>query len=511
MKRVFLVAILVAGSPFCGSTLSANEPDGLAAAVAIQDTFVRVIESAEKSVVSIARAKIRPAAPPILEAPRRPFPGRAEPGIEDTERFIPNEFGAGIVLDENGLILTNYHLVRGGPTVEPRPDYKAEQTLYVRLPDRRGFEARILAADPRSDLAVLKIPANDLKPIRLGNAASARKGQFVIALGNPYQIARDGSASATWGIIGNLTRLPLSEPGRDDRPTGDTIQNLGVLMQIDTRLDLGTSGGALLNLQGELIGITTALAAIVGYEKSAGFAVPVDDSTRRIIETLRQGKEVEYGFLGVQMDDDDLLSSNDELLPVAAKYHQHGAARIKSVVPNLPAERGGLKNNDLVVRVGEKPIYSRKDLMREIGLLAPGTVVPMRVWRPADRADLQLAVEVGKWPRDNEEAMITSARIREPWRGLIYDYPTSRFRFSSTLMTRPERNSGVIVLDVLADSPAAAELRPEDVITHVNGRPVRTPKDFLEAVQGQTGPVQLQVLPGAQPQAPSRSVEIKPR
>lgn len=512
MKHVVLAAMVSIGPLLGSGALAAEEPDGLAATLAIQETFVRAIESAEKSVVSIARAKIRSVAPPILDPPRRPFPGRPEPGIEDSERFIPNEFGAGIVLDENGLILTNYHLVRGGPIVEPRPDFKPEQMLYVRLPDRRGFEARILAADPRSDLAVLKIPVNDLKPIRLGNATGARKGQFVIALGNPYQIARDGSASATWGIIGNLTRLPLPDPGRDDRQPGETIQNLGVLMQIDTRLDLGTSGGALVNLRGELIGITTSLAAIVGYEKSAGYAVPVDDSTRRIIETLRQGKEVEYGFLGVQMDDEDLLASNDELRPVAAKYRQYGAARIKAVVPNLPAERGGLKNNDLVVRVGEKPILCRKDLMREIGLLAPGTVVPMRIWRPAERAAMQLSVEVGKWPRDNEEAMITSSRIREPWRGLIYDYTTSRSRFSNMLLTRPERNSGVIVLDVVPDSPAAAaELRPEDVITHANGKAVRTPKEFLEAVEGQTGPVPLQVLPGAQPQGPIRTVEIKPR
>src|SRR5262249_34201964 len=156
-----------------------------------------------------------------------------------------------------------------------------------------------------SDLAVLKIAANDLKPIRIGNASAIRKGQFVIALGNPYQIARDGTASASWGIVGNLVRQAELDPDVPlrERPQ-KRLQNQGMLIQIDTRLDLGTSGGALIDLHGNLVGITTSLASIVGYEKSAGYAVPIDDSTRRIIEALRQGREVEYGFLGVDMHND---------------------------------------------------------------------------------------------------------------------------------------------------------------------------------------------------------------
>src|SRR5262249_42495116 len=128
-----------------------------------------------------------------------------------------------------------------------------------------------------------------------------RKGQIVIALGNPYAIARDGSASATWGIVSNISRQAMAEgePTDSEARRNETIHHLGTLIQLDARLDLGTSGGALLNLQGELIGMTTSLAAIVGYEKSAGFAIPFDDSMKRIIESLRQGKEVEYGFLGV--------------------------------------------------------------------------------------------------------------------------------------------------------------------------------------------------------------------
>lgn len=507
MTRSVLASLLGLGLWLSVDRLPADEPDGLAAAVAIQNAFVKAIESAEKSVVSIARAKVQT---PVFERPRRGGREDRQPTIDDPD-YIPNEFGAGIVIDENGLILTNYHLVRGGSPVEQKPEFKAEQMLYVRLPDRRGFEARIFAADPRSDLAVLKIAANDLKPIRLGNATAARKGQFVVALGNPYLIARDGSASATWGIISNLVRHAILDPDLGDTETRrrETLQNLGMLMQIDTRLDLGTSGGALVNLHGELIGITTSLASIVGYEKSAGFAVPVDDSTRRIIETLRQGKEVEYGFLGIVPENVLPSDFSRDFAPLAEKYRQNSAARIVEVVPNLPAQRAGLQANDLVMRVGDKPIYSKSDLMREIGVLAPATVVRMHVWRSG--TDRELLVEIGKWPVVDEQAMITSHPLRDPWRGLVYDYPTARIR-SFTRGNPPERNSGVLIFDVLPNSPAAAlELHADDLITHVKGKPVHSPREFQELVLGETGPVQIQVLPGAAQTPVPRKIEIKPR
>jgi len=493
--------------------LQADEPNGLAAAAALQDLFTRAIESAEQSVVSIARDKVQPPAPPLRLPARGQFPPfRQEPQGIDSPDYIPNEFGAGIVIDDNGLILTNYHLVRGGP-IEGRPDEKSDQRLYVRLPDRRGFDAKIFAADPRSDLAVLKIPVNGLRPIRLGNASAVRKGQFAIALGNPYLIARDGSASATWGIISNLTRQAMQDPEVSDLENRrrETIQNLGVLMQIDTRLDLGTSGGALLNLQGELIGITTSLAAVVGYEKSAGFAVPIDDSTRRIIESLRQGKEVEYGFLGIVPRDVPPNEFAIDLAPIAKRHEQYGAARIDEVLTNLPAERFGMRRGDLVLRVGDKRIRSKTDLMREIGMLAPGANVRVLVWRPAEHRDVELSIEVGKWPVMDEEGMIVSTPTRAPWRGVKYDYPSARSR-SFKFLNSPERSLGVLILDVEPNSPAAlAELHYEDLITHVRGKPVHTPTEFQKAVESETGPVTLQVIPASSPQPIPKAVEIKTR
>jgi serine protease Do len=499
----------------------AQEPDGLAAAAAIQEAFVKAIESAEKSVVSISRDK-RPAnvhaenTRPLFprDAMRELLPNPNDPN------WIPNEFGAGIVIGKNGLILTNYHLVRGGP-VEGRPDQKADQLLYVRLPDRRGFEARIFAADPRSDLAVLKIAASDLVPLeKLGSRAPPRKGQFVIALGNPYAIARDGSASATWGIISNISRqaMPEGELSDPDRQRKQTVHHLGTLLQIDTRLDLGTSGGALLNLQGEAIGMTTSLAAIVGYEKSAGFAVPFDDAMKRIIDTLSQGKEVEYGFLGIEPD--EVLPAEfagPEWAPTAARVRQNGVARIKRVVYDLPAQRGGLLDGDLVLKVGSKAIFNQNDLMREIGLAEPGTPVRLKIFRPAQlnepAREFETSVEVGKWPVVDEEGIVATNPLREPWYGIVYDYSTARKRFFNATSQGPGgKFTGVRVVDVKPGSQAAArEVQPGDLITHVKNTPVRSPREFADAVKNATGTVVLRIATPSDRNPVERQVEFKPR
>jgi serine protease Do len=290
------------------------------------------------------------------------------------------------------------------------------------------------------------------------------------------------------------------------------------LIQLDARLELGTSGGALLNLQGELIGMTTSLAAIVGYEKSAGFAIPFDDSMKRIIEALRQGKEVEYGFLGVTPA--DILpgeSVSPEFVPIAARI-KRGAARIDSVVPNLPAQRAGLSAGDVVLSIGDKPVHGRTDLMREIGLVGPGTVARLTIFRPQLGREMEVPVEVGKWPVLDDEALIATTPLREPWRGIAYDYSTGRKRFFFLPPTM-EPLQGVRIVEVRPGTQTAAkDLQPGDLITAVKGTPVRSPREFAEAVKKENGrPVVLTIWKpsdrnsaGFDRNSPGRQVEIKP-
>ena len=235
-------------------------------------------------------------------------------------------------------------------------DDPRRHSYYVWL-DRRcytaevvGLAAQPLASDPFSDLAVLKIEASQLSPIQL-SASRPRKGQFVVALGNPYALARDGQVSASWGIVANLNRVA---PRESDSPLNESIHQLGTRVQTDLRLAVGSSGGALVTLRGELGGLTTALVAQRGYEQSAGLAIAADEFFERVVASLRQGRQPEYGFLGIQ----------PENLREPERARGLRGARVSMVIPGLPGSQAGLREGDVIVQVGEQPIGNRNDLFR---------------------------------------------------------------------------------------------------------------------------------------------------
>ena len=176
----------------------------------------------------------------------------------------------------------------------------------------------------------------------------------------------------------------------------ETLHHYGTLLQVDTRLNLGTSGGALLNLKGELIGITTSLAALEGYEKSVGYAVPINAAAHRIIETLAKGREVEYGFLGVRLRD----STPADYPEGAQRNQQRRGAQLTDVIADSPAFLGGLAPGDIVMKVNGKETRDRYDLMLEIGNLAPETTASLSIWRPGSRFQsiLTISVTLAKWP-----------------------------------------------------------------------------------------------------------------
>lgn len=303
--------------------LLAIPASGIAQDVAalLEESIIKVVEKSEPSVVSIAR--IKPAPPEQIPARHKTSQQEIPP-----VSVQPNDFGSGCIVcppkSVDRMVLTNYHVVRGGPVFGTRKldTFQCEDgtELWIRFTDRRACRGAIIAADPRSDLAVLRlewepfgINPTDFPGFDWEIATPPRKGQFVILLGNPYAIARDGSASVSWGMVSNMTRQPVSNQPipRDENEGIDDVakieratkmsmlHRLGAVMQLDARMNLGLSGGPVLNIKGELIGISTSLAAIEGYEQSVGFALPIDTMTHRIIETLLAGREVEYGMLGI--------------------------------------------------------------------------------------------------------------------------------------------------------------------------------------------------------------------
>ena len=424
---------------------------GLAAAKALEDALVAAIASAEGSVVAIARGRRRQVAELL------------------NPQFVPHEYATGVVVDRNGLILTNYHALGDVAT----NDY------VVWISGKAYSNVRVKAADPWTDLAVLEIDAEDLKPIALGSAVGLQKGKIVIALGNPHAIARDGHASATWGIISNLSRKvdgPL--PGRDgpDRvrmQDRETRYHYGALIQTDARLARGSSGGPLLDLDGRMIGLITTIAALAGFERGAGYAIPVDDTFRRVLNKLKRGEEVEQGFLGVEPQ------KQEEGLGVV----------LKKVQPGTPAYQAGLREQDEITRIDDQAIQNIDDLFLQVGSLPPNHVARITFRRgPNERT---VPVRLTKKPLNASRPIVATAPTLR-WRGMEVDYSTTILLRRNTVL---DPLGCVVVKIVEQDSRAwKAGVRPGVLISHVDGQRVARPGDFFAAAQRAPGVVELRTF-----------------
>lgn len=472
---VLLFGIVSCPPPWLAERAAGQEPSGPQVAVAMEKVLTDAIARAEKSVVAIARVrKEQPGETVRLEFRPDAFGRRAVPAIgpqPGEAHFVPNEYGTGVVIDSRGLILTAYHVLG------------EDSDYYVATSDRRLHQAWVKAADPRSDLAVLSINATgatseSLPAIALGDATTLRKGQIVLTLGNPYAIARDGQVSAGWGIVANLSRKsPVSVDG-SDQAARRTLHDFGALIQTDAKLNLGTSGGPLLNLRGEMVGLCVALASTAGYEASAGYAIPVDPTFRRVLDVLKQGREVEYGFLGI-------MPVNLQRQEILAGLQ---GIRVKGITPGTPAARHGLRSDDIITTVNGVPIHDADALVLEVGRLPVESVAHLGILRSGRNRVLD--VVLSKYPVAGKK--IVTVRP-DAWRGILVDYPSAFVEDDQPVrLGLSAADEAVIVTEVGAGTPGArCGMKRGMLISHVDGRAVRTPKDFLAAIADKSGPVQL--------------------
>jgi serine protease Do len=377
---------------------------------------------------------------------------------------VPEGSASGIVVDEQGLVLTPYHAVRGA------------SKIFACLPGGQGSYADIYAADPRSDLAVLRLllPKLKLQALRLGDGGLAERGQFVVGLANVFAPGfPKAQPPAAWGIIANVRqRQPLS-PGGDDK--GKSIHHYGTLLQTDARLQLGISGGVLLSLKGQAIALTSmTVGGVAGPDVAGTFAVPFDGGLRRIIDVLKRGEEVEYGFLGVSFE------------PASGKAD---GAVLKSVTDGSPADLAGLKEGQAIVSVDGQATGDNDELLRALSTRLAGTKVRLEVRKPGVAARDKVDITLAKYLVTGQ--VIASSRGNRPFfRGLRVDYTSliaQQTGFTAGVIPR-----GVLVSDVQPDSVAArADLKPGQVITHVNQQVVTTPAAFYDLIMDQRGPVEL--------------------
>lgn len=473
---------------FGAAQQTAFAQDASAILAAIENATTSAIEKAERSVVAIARIpKKRDGVG--NRAQLNPLSLDSIPLLEDPFRdpnFVPSFFGSGVILSEDGFIVTCAHVLD-----DPR------QNDYLVWLDRRSYSATVIgppvraitrASDGFSDLAVLKINASGLKPIEFGDTDTLKRGKFVVALGNPDAIARDGQASASWGIVSNLGRIAPRKGAEEE--VRETVHQFGTLIQTDAKLNFGTSGGALIDLQGKMIGLTTSLAARTGVENSAGYAIATDQLFKQVISNLRLGKLPEFGFLGIQPDD------------LRSRELEKGlrGAKVSTVLPGLPGEEAGLRSQDIIIQVNDQSIQNRNDLFRELSVSTAGTPVRLVVhrFRPGKPTPMivQLEAELSKKPVLKSPLTYTQQE-QAVWRGMVVEYitaiPSELTRFG---VWRGRRGAPkVAVLAVEPGTPAwNAGVRAGNGIAAVNRKQLSSPDEFYRLVEDSDALVELQII-----------------
>jgi len=440
------------------------------AARAVETAIERAAEKVGPAVVNIlvSRESAGELADPD-EAPPDTLPDNLRDFFDRLRRrgrtpFRAQGNGSGVLISADGLVLTSEHVVRDSADIE------------VTLASRKKYKAKVVGTDPRRDLAVIRIDAKNLPAAALGDAAALRRGQFVLALGSPFGFGRDGQASISFGIVSGTGRA-IPGVGRElDRYYGNLIQT-------DAAVNPGNSGGPLVNLEGEVVGINAVISSQTGVSDGVGFAVPITAETRRIIERLKRGEEIVYGYAGIEIQEvgeEEARESGAEL---------GTGAFVARVLPDTPGAKAGIKPGDVVVAVADKPVRDPDDVIQVIQSTPVGEKIPLTVMRKGKKQTL--TVEVARRPAP-KEVLATRSDVGDWWRGMRVEALTAELRTQTGL--KPS-DQGAFVREVRDGSPAAqAEIIPGMVIDQVGEKKVAGVKEFRDAVADIQGPVLVHVI-----------------
>ena len=449
-------------APQASSYLAAATPAptaaGAAAAPAVAGaSYAPVVERVMPAVVTIRvekRASMVPTDQQIPDDLLRRFFGEQMPQQRrGTPRGIPRGvergLGSGVIVSQDGYILTNNHVVDGADTVK------------VELNDSRSFTAKVVGTDPATDLAVVKIDAKTLPTLEVGDSDAVKVGDAVLAVGNPLGVGE----TVTSGII--------SAKGRQTPDGNDGYQDF---LQTDAAINHGNSGGALVNTAGQLIGINSQILSPNDGNIGLGFAIP-SNMAKHVMDQLISTGTVRRAKLGitVQLITADLASSLG--LPSA-----HGAL-VSGVDPGSPGDKAGLKQGDVITSYNGKPVADNNQLRNAVASTAPGTTVPLEVLRNGQKQTLKATV--GELDAKRSRASAPSADHEGGKYGMSVQPLTPDLAEEAGV---PRGTQGVLVADVDPSGLAAeSQLQPGDVIEKVDGRAVRTGEELKSALDRKDG------------------------
>jgi serine protease Do len=360
-------------------------------------------------------------------------PRGAKPAPQQEEE-VPRGVGSGFIISNDGYVMTNAHVVDGADEV------------YVTLTDKREFKARIIGVDQRTDVALVKIDSNNLPRLTLGDSSKIKVGEWVIAIGSPF------------GLDNSVTAGIISAKARD---TGDYLP----LIQTDVAVNPGNSGGPLINMRGEVVGINSQIYSRSGGYMGISFAVPINEAIR-VSEQLKASGKVTRGRIGVQIG--EVTKDVAESLGLSKAQ----GALVQRVEPDSPAEKGGLEAGDIILKFNGVPIDRSSDLPRLVGNTKPGTRATLTIWRKGATRDLSLTVaqmEADKVSRNGDKKQKPEQVANAL--GLVVD------NLSAAQKKELNIESGVVIQS--SEGIAAhAGLRAGDIILQMNNTDVKDAKQF---------------------------------
>lgn len=444
MKKIILISSITAIALFAGSIDIANMPDNPKRLDPSDKNTIlsyhNSIKEVKRSVVNISTTKTVDQNNQLNQMLNNPlfkdFFGNRFPNTNPQKRQA-HSLGSGVIISQDGYIITNNHVVED-----------ADEIIVTLIDETKEYKAEVIGLDPKTDLAVIKIEAEDLNAAKFGNSDTLQEGDMVFAIGNPFGVG----GSVTQGIISALNK------------SGIGLNQYENFIQTDASINPGNSGGALVDSRGALIGINSAILSRSGGNNGIGFAIP-SKMVKDIATTLIEDGKIDRGYIGVSIS--DLTSDLKDI------YESDNGALILNVEINSPADKAGIKRGDLIIEIDDKSVKDANDLKNIVGNKTPGKTIEVKYERNAKIQKTKIVLA------NMDKSLNTETKLSYI-KGLNLEELTDTVRQKYQI---PNHIKGILIAGVKTGSPAhKLGFMPGDIVVQINQTSIENIEDLKTAL-----------------------------